>query len=357
MEFAPPHSKADGGRIQFSDPEDHETPVVAVLPDLSRVPLTPNGHPEWKERRKDEECPWPESSVEVYSDRKVLESSSFKYIPPHLRTQVKPPGCSSDKTTLPKLEPLGGCPEKTTPPQVKPLGGGPGKTTLRQFEPSGGLPGKTTPSVTTAYVRVSPKPDSILEEDMSVNAITYIYEDREVKIWESSECDSEEQAENDEISRNRIIRERLNPAADWFYCHLDGKRIEAGTVLEHGDRVLIRHRDEADPEWWHRAMKESEKATPVQPVAQIESGQPTVKTEEKEDKKEDPELAQPASCLPTSKLDQHEAKAQVSGDKDQSLSITEESDTRGKQVGNDQDCTANLRSELLVLKASIPNTL
>jgi hypothetical protein len=44
-------------------------------------------------------------------------------------------------------------------------------------------PSVTTPPVTTAYIRVTFKPDTELEEDESIYAITYVYGDREVKTW------------------------------------------------------------------------------------------------------------------------------------------------------------------------------
>jgi hypothetical protein len=109
------------------------------------------------------------------------------------------------------------------------------------------------------YVRVKPKSDDELEADESINAITYIHEGREVTIWESNTFDYPYQQEEDENARNRIICERLKPAADWFVCHENGKRIEAGTVLEHRSRVLIGLRDVVDPDWWHRAMSEKKK--------------------------------------------------------------------------------------------------
>jgi hypothetical protein len=151
------------------------------------------------------------------------ERLSAVRIPPHFRTQVKSPG---------------GCPGETTPPSV------------------------TTPLVTTAFVRVTPRPEGQLEADESIYALTYVYGDGGVKVW-SAYAEDEEKLERDDIARNRIMWERLNPSADWFLCYENGKRIEDGGTVSHGDRVLIRHRDEADPGRWHRAMSEATmKVTP-----------------------------------------------------------------------------------------------
>jgi hypothetical protein len=153
---------------------------------------------------------------------------------------------------------------------------------------------------------------------MSVNAITYVYGDREVKIWELCDSVSEEQAEKDETARNRIIWERLNPAADWFFCHINGKRIEAGTALEHGDRVLNCHRDEVDPGWWSRAMREMKERE------EIKFTPPTHWLEDEEEV--DPEIPQ-SGWLSSSRLCQHEEKAQTVWDKDVSREVIEESET------------------------------
>jgi hypothetical protein len=139
------------------------TTVVAVHPYLSRVPQASIGQNEGKGRRCDEECPGRESPLGVSSgqctpgltlDNQVsghasgvtsgagAASGAFtspqKYIPPHLRNQVKPPG---------------GCPGKTTPPSVR---------------ASGACLGETT----TAFVRVTPKPEAQLEADESIYALT-----------------------------------------------------------------------------------------------------------------------------------------------------------------------------------------
>jgi hypothetical protein len=102
--------------------------------------------------------------------------------------------------------------------------------------------------VTTAYIRVTPKSEEELEADTTINAVTYVYGNREVTIWESSLYDYPDQQEEDDIARNRIIWERSNPAAHWFFCHMNGTRIESGEATEHRDRVLIGHRDEVDPD-------------------------------------------------------------------------------------------------------------
>jgi hypothetical protein len=198
----------------------------------------------------------------------------------------------------------------------------------------------TWPKDSVAFVRVTPRSDTELETEETCNAITYVYEDREVTIWESCEFDHPGQDEEDEIARNRIIWERLNPAADWFYCHMDGRRIEARTTLEHRSRVLIGLRDKVDPEWWHKAMKEMKHQEFTQSKVTSDT---------------DPELAQPERLAP-SRLDQHGATAQVEGEKDvhpdpDANSII----TQGKSVS----CTADesLRSELEMLRSSAPNTL
>jgi hypothetical protein len=134
--------------------------------------------------------------------------------------------------------PLCGCRGKTTPPSATPSSDCPGKTTP---------PPVTTPLVTTAFIRVTPKSEEELEADETINAITYVYQDRVVTIWESSLYDYPDQQEEDDIARNRIIWERLNPTADWFLCHMDGTRIESGESIEHRDRILIGNHDEVDP--------------------------------------------------------------------------------------------------------------
>jgi hypothetical protein len=128
--------------------------------------------------------------------------------------------------------------------------------------------------------------------------------------------------------------------------------------MEHRDRVLIRHRDESDPDWWHRAMREMKKNEEIQfpPLVHWR--------EDQEGEEEDPELTQ-ADCLSSSRPDQHEEKAQLVDDKDRIMSTSsfvesmKESDTRGKQVGNDQDCTVleDLRSQTATMKDSFPLTL
>jgi hypothetical protein len=78
-----------------------------------------------------------------------------------------------------------------------------------------------------------------------------------VHIWESNVYDHEGQDEEDEIARAKIIWDRLNPAADWFYCHTDGTRIEADEHIPRHAHIIIGLRDEVDPEWWNRAMSET----------------------------------------------------------------------------------------------------
>jgi hypothetical protein len=128
------------------------------------------------------------------------DTDFIPYIPPHLRY----PSSSLATISLSSLEPPGGCPGETT----KPPGGCPGKTTppeeyLAPWE-------KIWPLESTAYIRVTPRPDSELEDDESVSCYTYIYEDRVVHIWEASEYEYPEQEEEDEIARAKIIWERLN---------------------------------------------------------------------------------------------------------------------------------------------------
>jgi hypothetical protein len=189
----------------------------------------------------------------VASDENAASGVSVspkKYIPPHLGPQVKPLGGYTGKTTHLQAKPPSGCPGETTPPSVTASGACLGETTPLSV---------TTPLVTTAYVRVTPKPDTQLEADESCQSITYVYGDREVKVWTTCDADDDEQTERDDIARNRIIWVRLNPAADWFFCRMSGERIQAGEIVPHGSRVLIRHRDEADHHWWHRAMIEMKK--------------------------------------------------------------------------------------------------
>jgi hypothetical protein len=145
-----------------------------------------------------------------------------------------------------------------------PQGGCPGKTTLLRSEPVGGGQGKTMPwdvkwpKESVAYIRVTPKSEMELEDDETISMYTYIYEDRVVHIWESNVYDYDGQDEEDDIARNRIIWERLNPVADWFFCHTDGTRIEAGETIPHRAHIIIGLRDEVDPDWWHKAIKESQ---------------------------------------------------------------------------------------------------
>jgi hypothetical protein len=113
-------------------------------------------------------------------------SASSKYTPPHLRSQDKASGAGPGKTTSPKV----------------------------------------------AYIRVTPRPEAQLEADLSVMSVTYHYDDQEVRVW--CACDDEEQ---NEFRLNRIIWEQLNSSADWFFCHEDGRRQEAGFVIEQGSRI------------------------------------------------------------------------------------------------------------------------
>jgi hypothetical protein len=97
-----------------------------------------------------------------------------------------------------------------------------------------------------------------LEDDETVGAYTYIYEDRVVTIWESNVYDPNGKDEEDEIARSGIIWERSNTAADWFYCHTSGTKIGDGETISHRAHVIIGLRDEVDPDWWNRAMQEME---------------------------------------------------------------------------------------------------
>jgi hypothetical protein len=77
-----------------------------------------------------------------------------------------------------------------------------------------------------------------------------------------------------------------------------------------------------------------------------------------EEEEEVPESAQPAFRLPSSRLDQHEGKAQVDGGMETS---EEESNARGKSGDSNivvKDCTVavDLQSQLSILKDSIPDT-
>jgi hypothetical protein len=209
------------------------------------------------------------------------------------------------------------------------------------------------PKESVAYIRVTPKSEAELEDDETASAYTYIYEDRVVTIWESNVYDHNGQEEEDEIARSRIIWERLNPSADWFYCHTDGTRIGDGETIPHRAHVVIGLRDEVDPDWWIRAMQEmknQDKETFTPPTHWLED-----EDSEEVASDNDPEFAQP-ECLAPSRLDQHGATAQVDGDKvahpdpDTVLIITQ---------GKSASCTANesLRSELETLRESIPNTL
>jgi hypothetical protein len=178
-----------------------------------------------------------------------------------------------------------------------------------------------------------------------------------VKIWQPYVIDDDEQLEKDEIARNRIIWERLSPATDFFLCFMNGKRIEDDEPIEHGDRVLIGHRDEVEPDWWHPAMREMKERQDIKfiPPAhwlEDEEEDPAPKEEKA------PESAQPAFCLPSSRLDQHEGKAQVDVGMETS---EEESNARGKSDDSNivtKDCTVveDLHSQLSILRESIPDT-
>jgi hypothetical protein len=160
---------------------------------------------------------------------------------------------------------------------------------------------KTWPKESTAYIRVDPRPDPELEDDESVSCYTYIYEDRVVHIWEASDYDyPEQEEEEDEIARAKVIWERLNPAADWFYCHTDGTRIGDGEAIPHHAHIIIGLRDEVDPDWYSKAKKES-----ISP--------PSHCLDEDSDYS-NPEVAQP-ECLAPARLAQPGATAQIDGDK------------------------------------------
>jgi hypothetical protein len=201
-----------------------------------------------------------------------------------------------------------------------------------------------------AYVRCPHLPAKELEKDHSIYAIIYLYNGNEVKIWQPYVTDDDEQLEQDEIARNRIIRERLNPATDLFLCYMNGMRIGDDEPIEHGDRVLIGHRDEVDRDWWHRAMRE------MRERQDIKFTPPTHWSENEEEdpahEEEVPEPAQPALCSPSSRLDQHEGKAQVDGGMETS---EEESNARDKSgdsniVVKDGTVAVDLRSQLSVLR-------
>jgi hypothetical protein len=219
----------------------------------------------------------------------------------------------------------------------------------------------------TAYIRTTPRPDPELEDDESVSCYTYIYEDRVVHIWEASEYEYPEQEEEDEIARAKIIWERLKPASDWFYCHLDGTRIGEGEVIPHHAHIIIGLRDEVDPEWWHKATAISA----VPPAHWLDDEEESV-----------PEVAHSADLAPA-RLVQPGATVQTCGDKDTRDNQNEAKDIeRGKlssctaeltnpTAGNrsfehpvetggterPQELDDNLRSELSTLRNSIPNTL
>jgi hypothetical protein len=137
-------------------------------------------------------------------------------------------------------------------------------------------------------------------------------------------------------------------------CYEDGRRIGNGEAV-HGDRILIRHRDDADPDWWHRAMLEATmKVTP-----------PSHWIEEEEEEDADPELTQ-ADCLSSSCwLGQHEETAQPDVDTDQVQEVSnlvEKSDSLGKseeqQFIVDKDCTVtdDLLTQLTTLKSCCSET-
>jgi hypothetical protein len=190
------------------------------------------------------------------------------------------------------------------------------------------------PKESVAYIRVAPKSWEELENDATVSEYTYIYEDRIVHIWESNVYEHDGQEEEDEIARAKIIWERLAPAADWFYCHTDGTRIDDGEAIPHHARIIIGLRDEVDPESWHKAMND------------VHSRISTVPTQ-------DPEPVQPA-CLAPARLDQPGATPQVCDGED----AHQDGDSDITQ-GKSASCTAdeNLRSEWEALKKSVPNTL
>jgi hypothetical protein len=193
-----------------------------------------------------------------------------------------------------------------------------------------------------------PKSESELEDDETISACTYIYEDRVVTIWESNVYDHDGQDEENDIARNRIIWERLNPASDWFFCHTDGTRIGDGEVIPHRAHVIIGLREEVDPDWRHRAMQESKETfTPPTHWLEDESDEDEPATNT------DPEPAQP-ECLAPTRLVQLDATARVVGGKD-ALQDADSDITQGKSAS----CTADegLRSELEALRSSIPDTL
>jgi hypothetical protein len=258
------------------------TSVVAAHPDLSRVPLNAFGQPVGKERRCGEECPRIELSTVHEDIRSVTsvvsaiaqscclsqsridqhgekaqegceECPRIESLSEHLAggsggqsghamdrdsAQNNPLNVESDCSSHKSSQKI----ERYVPPH------------MRNLRALGAGPGKTTPLSTVAYIRVTPKPDAQLEADESVNAITYFSEDREVKVWSACDAEDDDQIERDDICRNRIIWERMNPAGDWFFCHVSGERIEAGKVIPHGSRVLICHCDDADPDWWRKSF-------------------------------------------------------------------------------------------------------
>jgi hypothetical protein len=184
---------------------------------------------------------------------------------------------------------------------------------------------KIWPQESVAYIRVTPGSWDELENDESVSEYTHIYGDRVVHIWESIVYDHDGQEEEDEITRAKIIWERLNPTADWFYCHTDGTRIDDGEAIPHHAHIIIGLRDEVDPEWWRKATNNSTNVAPTP----------------------NPKPVQPA-CLAPARLDQPGAAAQVRDGED--AHHDEDSEvSRGKSAS----CTAteSLRLELETLKS------
>jgi hypothetical protein len=55
--------------------------------------------------------------------------------------------------------------------------------------------------------------------------------------------------DQDELRLNKAIWEHLHPDTDWCACFEDGRRREDARLLEYGECVLIRHRDDAEPGW------------------------------------------------------------------------------------------------------------
>jgi hypothetical protein len=133
-------------------------------------------------------------------------------------------------------------------------------------------------------------------------------------------------------------------SADGFFCHPSGKRIEAGVAIEHRSRITIGLRDEVDPDWWHRAMREMKKEE------EIRFTPPSHWLEDEEEDVSDtnPEFAQ-SGCLSPSRLDQHGEKAQIICDKD---APSNPDTVQGMVRGMSASCTADeeLRSELEMLR-------